>query len=248
VALLEKRPQVAAVQPRLVSIPHPGYLDYSGAAGGMLDRYGYPFAVGRIFTTIEPDQGQYREPMPIFWASGTVLLLRRKVLEEVGYLDEDFFMHMEEIDLQWRMQLAGYFIWVQPRVSVAHHSGYSLPAADRKKIYLNHRNSLIMMIKNYSTPFLRRRLAIRLLLDWLTIFQALLTLNGDRALAVLQAHVWILKHWSSIWRKHREVQSLRRITDAELDRRLYPKSIVVSWYLKKLRTFPRLNWRIEEQL
>ncbi len=244
VELLERNRQAAAVQPRLCSLPNPGYLDYAGAAGGMLDRYGFPFAVGRLFDSLEPDAGQYRHPRLVFWASGTAVLLRAAALAETGLLDERFFMHMEEIDLAWRLHLHGWQVWVVPQVAVFHHSGYSLPPTQRLKVYLNFRNSVLMLCKNYGAARLWRRLPLRLLQDWVAMLQAIVKGEFARFWGIKLAYLWLLSHPRLIARMRREVQQQRRLPDSAIERVLYPGSIVDAYFLRGVRRFSELGWDI----
>lgn len=246
VELLERNPQVAAVQPRICSLSHPGYLDYAGGVGGMLDRYGYPFAIGRIFNVLEPDHGQYRTARPIFWASGTAVLYRAAALEQVGLLDEQFFMHMEEIDLAWRLQLAGWEIKGLPTQAVYHHAGYSLPAGAGRKAYLNFRNSLIMMLKNYQTSTLLRRLPVRIALDAVAILHALFRGDFATVWGIKKGYLWLLFHPRLVCRLRREAQACRRFPDSTIDRALYPGSIVWSHFVRGVRLFSELDWDIAE--
>ncbi len=243
---LEDNPRVAAVQPRICSIPRAGYLDYAGAAGGMLDRYGFPFAVGRIFSELEPDDGRYREGRSIFWASGTAVLFRAAALEEVGLLDEDFFMHMEEIDLAWRLHLNGWEVRSVPEQAVYHHSGYSLPEGAGRKVYLNYRNSLLMLLKNYQAATLWRRLPIRLLFDWIAMIRLLRLGDFTGVWGVKKAHFWILSHPRRIARMRRQVQSQRRLPDNAVDRVLFPRSIVWSHFKRGINRFSELDWDIND--
>ncbi len=150
VRALDGDPQVALAQPKLLNINDRELFDYSGACGGLIDILGYPFAFGRVFMAMEKDKGQFNAPSQIFWACGTAALFRRRALDEVGLLDEDYFAHMEEVDLAWRLHLAGYNGVRVPQAVVYHYSGKTLPNTERWKMYLNHRNSLACLVKNYS--------------------------------------------------------------------------------------------------
>ncbi len=122
VDLLENDPTIAACQPKILSFDNKRMFEYAGAAGGWLDKYGYPFAKGRIFDVCEEDHGQYDQTEPIFWASGAALFIRAPVFHEMKGFDEYFFAHQEEIDLCWRIQLAGHKIYSCP-ASVVYHVG-----------------------------------------------------------------------------------------------------------------------------
>ncbi|MDE6368749.1 MAG: glycosyltransferase family 2 protein, partial [Muribaculaceae bacterium] len=145
---MEEHPEVGACQPKLLSFNNPQKFEYAGAAGGFLDCNGYPFCRGRIFQTCETDEGQYDSNMEIFWASGACLMVRSELYRKVGGLDTAFFAHMEEIDLCWRILLAGYKIMAVCDTCVYHLGGGYLPASNPRKTYLNFRNNLLMLYKN----------------------------------------------------------------------------------------------------
>lgn len=171
---------VVAVQPKLLQHGDRDRFEYAGASGGFLDAAGVPFTRGRIFDTMEPDRGQYDDPRDVFWATGAALVVDRAAFEAVGGFDESFGMHMEEIDLCWRLQRAGGRIRVEPASEVYHLGGASLPVGPRKT-FLNVRNSLVMLAKNLPPAEARRAFRQRRLLDTAAIAQALL--RGDRPLA-----------------------------------------------------------------
>ena len=141
-------PNIAAVQPKILQYARRDHFDYAGAAGGFLDRLGYPFARGRIFDQLEADHGQYDDARDVDWGSGAALLLRRTALDEAGILDERFEMHMEEIDLCWRLRRCGFRIMIEPASHVFHIGGGSLPRQSTRKLYYNFRNNLLMLYKN----------------------------------------------------------------------------------------------------
>ena len=141
-------PEYGALQPKIQSIDNAGFFDYAGAGGGKIDIFGFPFSRGRLFFTIEKDDNQYDQAVDLFWASGTCTLLQRRAIDSVGKLDDDFFAHMEEIDLDWRMLLAGFKIGFVPQAVVKHNAGSTLAQNSPGKIFLNHRNSLERVVKN----------------------------------------------------------------------------------------------------
>lgn len=188
VAYADRHPEVAVCQPKLLSYRDKNRFEYAGAAGGFLDRYGYPFCRGRIFGTIEADNGQYDTPCDIFWASGAALFIRTRVYTEVGGLDPYFFAHMEEIDLCWRVHLAGYRIVCLPESRVYHLGGATLATSDPRKTYLNFRNNLLMLHKNLPPEEGRRLLFVRRLYDTLAWLKFMLTAHFADANALLKAH------------------------------------------------------------
>ncbi len=240
VEIMENDPQVAACQPKIRSLEFPEKFDYAGANGGFLDIFGFPFCRGRIFMTLEDDRGQYDDRCDLFWASGACCLLRLSALQQVGLLDVNFFAHMEEIDLDWRLHLAGYRVVSAPESEVRHHAGSTLHPDKPYKIYLNHRNSLIMMMKNYSARNLLWVLPGRLLLDtvafWYRVF------HGDfrRALAIVRAGLHVVRHWRSIISRRRENQKHRRVSDRDLMQRIYRRSIVWDYFIAGRKFFSML--------
>jgi len=231
VEVMEEDRRIGVCQPKLLSLRYPGHFDYAGGMGGLIDLLGYPFAIGRLFKKLEPDRGQYDGRYDIFWASGTACMIRRSVLDEVGLLDEEFFAHMEEIDLNWRMQLAGYRVVSTSESVVYHQSGWTLAHESFRKIYLNHRNNWVMLLKNYQAANLLWIVPWRLLLDVLTIGASLLMGQWKRAWAVLRAFFYILTHLGPIVRKRLATQKLRRVSDSLLTRRMYRGSVVLQHFV-----------------
>lgn len=184
---------IAACQPKILSFTQPAIFEYAGASGGWLDAYGYPFARGRIFDFCESDEGQYNDISRIFWASGAALFIRAKVFHEVGGFDPYFFAHQEEIDLCWRIQLAGYKLFSCPQSVVYHLGGGTLPKGNSLKTYLNFRNNHILMFKNM---FGYRRfftISIRLILDAVSACKSLMSGDAGFFAAIFKAHFSFVK-------------------------------------------------------
>jgi hypothetical protein len=235
---MESEPALGALQPKLRSYYKRDCFDYSGACGGELDKFGYPFARGRIFEDIEVDHGQYDHlDTHIFWASGTAMLVRRKALGNLGAFDPDFFAHMEEIDLSWRLQLTGWKIAVEPRSIVYHHSGYTLGKMNPLKMYLNHRNNLLMMYKNLSGSYGASILRKRYILESTTLFYALLKLDFTRFKAVLKGFKDYLK-MRHMFNDRRE--AIAKATSAE-QVHFYNRSIVVDYFIHKKKKYSDLS-------
>lgn len=241
VDVMESDERIAACQPKILSIKNKGYFDYSGAAGGLMDKYAYPFARGRILATIEKDSGQYDDNSSIFWASGTACILRNSALEKVGKLDEVFFAHMEEIDLCWRFRLSGYYIMVAPESIIYHQSGATLSAETFKKKYLNHRNSILMMLKNYSLSSLIKLFPLRIIIDSMALGYSLLTLDINRFSGIIAAFLWLLTHPFYLIKARMRTQSVRVIGDKEILDNLYDGSIALSYYINRKRTVKELE-------
>ena len=142
--------KIAAVQPKILNYYDRNVFDYAGGSGGHMDIYCFPFARGRIFSFQENDEGQYNNKEKCFWSSGTCFMVRRELFQKAGGFDDSFFAHMEEIDLCWRLYAMGFEVWVDPDSVVYHKNALTLPMYSHKKYYLNHRNSLLMLLGNYS--------------------------------------------------------------------------------------------------
>jgi GT2 family glycosyltransferase/SAM-dependent methyltransferase len=228
VAVAEADPSIGACQPKIRSLRDPSQFEYSGAAGGLMDVYAYPFSRGRLMGHVEEDRGQYDDPIEIFWASGVCMLIRRGALDQAGLFDETFFAYMEEIDLSWRIHLQGLKIVYVPDAIVYHIGGYSLDQRVLKRIYLNHRNSVLTLLKNYSTPSLLRILPVKIVLEC-CILAAALVRNPLRSLAVLQSFGWLLTHVPTIRRLRADVQRKRRVPDSAISANLY-QGMAPIWY------------------
>ena len=146
---IESNISISAVQPKIKDDKERDHFDFAGACGGFMDKYCFPFARGRIITTVEKDTGQYDDACKIFWASGTAFLTRKKIYDQLGGFDEALFAHMEEIDYHWKCQFLGHEIWVEPLSIIYHKGAVTLPVSSSKKTYLNYRNSLILLLTNY---------------------------------------------------------------------------------------------------
>lgn len=193
---ISAHPEAGAVMPKILSHRDPSLFEYAGAAGGFLDRNGYPYCRGRIFDAIEHDTGQYDTTIEVFWATGAAMLVNTRAYMEAGGLDEQFFAHMEEIDLCWRLKLNGYKNYVVPESRVYHVGGASLDAANPRKTYLNFRNNLLMLHKNLPDATRRATLLRRRLLD---------TLAWAKFAATFKWH-----HAGAIWRAHRDFAKMAR--------------------------------------
>lgn len=229
VELLDREQDVAAVAPKLCADSNRDMFEYAGASGGFIDYLGYPFCRGRILSNVERDEGQYDDCREIFWASGAALCCRRQVFEDMEGFDEDFFAHMEEIDLQWRMQLSGWRIVVEPRSVVYHLGGGTLPASSRK-ILLNHRNNLAMLFK-CASPMQRAVVAVvRPMTDMLEAVVLLFTLHPQRAWAVVRAWGEFIAWHGALGRKRKAIVRAKKVSN------IYRYSIILRYIFGK-RTF-----------
>lgn len=229
---LLKTEDCVALQPKILNLNTPKQFDYAGAAGGYIDRLGYPYCRGRIFDHIEEDRGQYDDRQQIFWASGACLVVRRQAFWEVGGLDADFFAHQEEIDLCWRLQTAGGRIMFIPESVVYHLGGGTLDSTSPNKTYLNFRNSLLLLFKNVKGKQVYLLILCRLILDALAVLRFMLQLKPDHAVAVVRAHFGFYRLVSSFRAKRKQWASHLKY--------FRNRSVVWNYFLLKRRTFNRL--------
>ena len=233
VDFMEAHPEAGACQPKILADRQRDTFEYAGASGGFIDRHGYPYCRGRLFATCEQDNGQYDEPIEIFWATGACLMTRVDLYNMVGGLDAEFFAHMEEIDLCWRIHLAGFQIWAAPSSHVFHLGGGSLPAENPKKTYLNFRNNLLLLHKNLPDSTRRRKLFVRRLLDTIAWAKFVATLDFKNARAVLKAHR-DFRRMARRYTIHPDTDLLDTRPDTKTD-------ILVSYYLRRRRRFSDLH-------
>lgn len=186
--LAAQHPDLGAAQPHLIDYYKRNQFEYAGAAGGFIDKFGYPFCRGRIFGHVEFNQNQYNKPMPIFWASGAALFIKREAWEKAGGLDLAFFAHMEEIDLCWRLQLMGYSVWSCPESKVFHIGGATLSNQSPRKTFLNFRNNLLMLHKNLHPSDRNARIFSRKLFDGLAGVFFLLQGKWSHIPQIVKAH------------------------------------------------------------
>lgn len=191
--LMERDKNIAACQPKILSWYNKTLFEYAGACGGWIDKMGYTFARGRVFDICEEDRGQYDTIEKIFWATGAALCIRAECFHEMNGFDAYFFAHMEEIDLCWRLQRKHYSIYCCPASIVYHVGGGTLPKTNSRKTYLNFRNNMIMLLKNYSFTEAAWKIPVRVLLDWLFAAKSLLQRDVKSFLAVFRAHAGVLQ-------------------------------------------------------
>ena len=254
---MDSHPECGACAPKLHSWQDRDSFEYAGAAGGFIDRYGYPFCRGRVMGRVEKDKGQYDSPADVFWATGACLMVRSSVFRMLGGLDSRFFAHMEEIDLCWRMQLEGWKVTVVPTSTVYHVGGGTLPATSPFKLFLNYRNNLLMLGNNLAKTYalglhhkglsteraaskgLRkagRLIWTRMVLDGISAAVYLLTFRTDCFMAVVRAH----KEYRQL-RRRQTAGDIRRYLDMYAGssevRGIYRKWIVLSSMLKGKKVF-----------
>jgi len=236
---MDMHPNVGASQPKIRSFNNPSAFEYAGAAGGYIDKFGYPFCRGRIFETVEDDRGQYDDTREIFWASGSCMAVRASAFDQCDGFDDSFFVHMEEIDLCWRMQNAGFIICYVPHAVVWHVGGGTLGYGSPEKIYYNFRNSLIMMAKNLPARHLRRTILTRLLLDGLAAVVLLFREGRAAAAAVVRAHDHFRRQRTAI----KTFRTMTPHTDMyHTPHTMLNKSLLFEYYIRGRKKFSELRW------
>ena len=226
----ESEPKTAIIQPKILDFKNKEYFEYAGAAGGFLDKYGYPYCRGRIFETIEKDNGQYNDACEISWASGACFFIRSKVYHELKGFDDDFFAHQEEIDLCWRAKNLDYTIKYNPNSVVYHVGGATLKQGNPKKTFLNFRNSLLMLVKNLPKESLYSVLFIRMILDGVAGVHFIFQGKFSHCLAILKAHFAFYALFSKTYKKRSFFQSKRYYN---------VKSIVINYYINNGKVFAK---------
>jgi len=226
----KKNSNLAACMPKLKAYYNKTHFEYAGAAGGFIDKYGYPFCQGRLFNSIEEDLGQYNTHKEIFWATGAALCIKADIYNELGGLDEDFFAHMEEIDLCWRIKNRGYNIQYIPESTAYHVGGGTLPKENPFKTYLNFRNNLYLLHKNLPSQGFKTILFKRKILDGIAWLTFLSKLDIKNCSAIWRAHIHYYKELKNL-NKKRELLEQNRTTF--LLKEVYPKSIIFEHFLKK---------------
>lgn len=232
---MEADASIAAAQPKIKWQKDKHSFEYAGAAGGYLDLHGYPFCRGRLFDTVESDHGQYNDQKEIFWASGAALFIKSKCWRESGGLDPDFFAHMEEIDLCWRLKNLGYKIIYCPDAEVYHVGGGTLSSNNPYKTYLNFKNNLVILQKNLPVPDAWFRIFIRMSIDFIAWLHFLLQGKTQLAWAINKAHYHFLINLSKNGAKRTNKQISFQKHSGQ-----YPSSIVWAYFIKKIRFFSEL--------
>ena len=233
--LLEQDKLNAACQPKLLSYNNKKLFEYAGGAGGWLDSFGYPFARGRIFDVCEEDKGQYDTTERVFWVTGAAMVIRSNVFHEMKGFDEYFFAHQEEIDLCWRMQLAGYDLYCCPSSVVYHIGGGTLPRGNSLKTYLNFRNNQIMLYKNLPWSQKWWKIPFRIFLDAVSAWKGLFVGDGGYFISILRAHFSFLK-----WILSRQKQSVFPVKKGGKPAGVYKGNVVWEHFVKGKKYFSQL--------
>jgi len=238
VSFMEKNPDVASCQPKIKSYYKKDYFEHAGAAGGFIDKYGYPFCRGRILNIVEEDSGQYDSAIDLFWSSGACMIVRADAWKKCGGFDSAFFAHMEEIDLCWRFSKAGYRVCYIPDSVIYHVGGGALPYTSPFKTYLNFRNSLFLLYKNLPDKNFSRILFIRRLLDGLAAIWFLLNGSFESVKSVWRAHIDYYKSIGELKEKRKMVKNLEK---GNFSAPVLNKSIVFEFYARGNKTYRSLK-------
>jgi GT2 family glycosyltransferase len=229
--VFDKELNVSIIQPKILDYKNKEYFEYAGAAGGFIDQYGYPFCRGRIFDTIEKDNGQYDDETEIFWASGACFFIRKEIYRKLNGFDCDFFAHQEEIDLCWRAFNMGYKAKYTSKSVIYHIGGATLKESNPKKTFLNFRNSLLMLTKNLPKHNLASIIFVRLLLDGLAGIQFLFKGKFNHFWVIIKAHF----HYYHLINK-----TLKKRKAPQSENYYYIKSIVYKYFVKNGTIFEKL--------
>ena len=239
VELMESDKTIGACQPKLLDQKNKTLFEYAGASGGYIDKYAYPFCRGRLFDSVEEDNGQYNDIKEVFWASGACLMVRSMIFWQLGGFDSDYFAHMEEIDLCWRMQNLGYKIFVNPNSSVYHVGGGTLQKQNARKTFLNFRNSLITLTKDHPSKGLLFKLWMRLNLDGIAGAKFFFTLQPQHCFAILRAHYAFYFSLGKTLKKRKQLKALSGYEPQF--KNTYAKSIVYAYFVKGLKKYSDLE-------
>jgi len=235
--LLDLNDNIAACQPKILSYNNKNEFEYAGAAGGYIDKYGFTFCRGRLFNIFETDNSQYNIESEIFWATGACLFIRSDVYFNCGGLDSDFFAHMEEIDLCWRILSRGYKIYYQPNAIVYHLGGATLNKTNPRKTFLNFRNNLYLLYKNLPKHNFYKIFFLRLLLDGIAAFKFLISFEFKNFWAVFIAHIQFYVTVNNFKNKRKDNLNNTKI---KIHSTMYNKSIVVDFFIRKKKYFSDL--------
>ena len=236
--LMNSNPNIGACQPKILDQKNKHLFEYAGASGGFIDYLGFPYCRGRIFNEIEIDEGQYNDAVPIFWATGACMFVKNNVYWEAGGLDEDYFAHMEEIDLCWRIQKLGYDIYIEPKSFVYHVGGGTLNKYSSKKTYLNFRNNLFTLLKNANYKFFIPTIFYKLILDGIAGIKFLYDGQFKHTWAVVKAHFSVYFNLITILKKRKIIQQKSKIKTPHL---IHQNSVVWKHFALGINTFNEIH-------
>lgn len=238
ISFMEKNPDAASCQPKILSYNQKDHFEYAGAAGGFIDKLGYPLCRGRILNHVEKDTGQYDTQTNIFWSTGACMMVRSDLWKKCGGFDPDFFAHMEEIDLCWRFHKGGYRVCYVPESKVYHVGGGALPYNSPFKTYLNFRNSLFLLYKNLPDRNFPEIMLKRKILDGIAALFFLVKFQLSSTAAVWKAHRDYYKHFDKLKEKRKSIRISGENRSTEL---ILNKCIVFEFYIKRHKTFNSLK-------
>lgn len=239
IALMAERRDIAACQPKILDFYQRDTFEYAGASGGYIDKYAYPFCRGRIFNNLEKDHHQYDDAKEVFWATGACMFVRASAFWKIQGFDGDYFAHMEEIDLCWRLKNIGYSVFVQPQSVVYHVGGGTLNKLSPKKTFLNFRNNLITLTKNSSPKMLWLKILYRLVLDGIAGMKFLLEGHGSHFVAVIKAHFSFYAHLPSTLQKRKNMKMMSHFSYATSG--VLRKNIVFTHFIKGIKRYSELS-------
>ena len=237
---MERDTQLAACQPKIRYWRNRECFEYAGAAGGYMDKFGYLFCRGRIFFDLEKDDGQYNDNAEVFWASGGCLVVRAELYHKVGGLDNDFYAHMEEVDLCWRLKNLGYKIGYIGASTVYHVGGSVISYGSPQKLYYNFRNNLILLIKNEKGTKMLWLFPVRLMLDGIAGWRLLLTGNFKQTFIIVKAHLHVYREIGKWLKRRAEIKKQIVVRNEE---GIYKRSIVWDYFLLRKKKFSDLGWK-----
>lgn len=239
IQIMDNDSSIAACMPKIKSYDNRDLFEYAGAAGGFIDKFGYPFCRGRILNIIEKDDGQYDDMREIFWASGACMFIRASAYFEAGGLDADFFAHMEEIDLCWRLKRLGYKIIYSPEVTIYHVGGGTLPNNTPRKIFFNYRNNLFLLYKNLPSKNFLTVLLTRLFLDGISSLIYIAQFKISFFWSVIKAHFAFYCNLRKLMMKRRKFKSIEKVSQTG---EIFPSGILFKFFVGKQRHFKQLEF------
>jgi len=237
---IEEDRNIAAVQPKIRAYRNKEFFEYAGAAGGMIDRFGFTFCRGRLFNVFEKDENQYNEPTDIFWATGACIFIKAGLFHQVKGFDADFFAHMEEIDLCWRLKNRGYRIVYTPNSIIYHVGGATLDESNPFKTYLNFRNNLFLLYKNLPKNEIKRVFFTRMLLDGVAGIKFILSFEFKNFTAVLKAHYSFYTNLKKF--KPKREENIKYNIEYN-HREIYKGSIVYDFFIKGIKKFSDIKFK-----
>lgn len=238
IALLDSDKNIAAAQPKIRAFHDREKFEYAGAAGGFIDKWGFPFCRGRIFDTYETDSGQYNDSREVFWATGASLFVRASAWKEIGGLDEDFFAHMEEIDLCWRMRNRGWKVMYCGTSTVYHVGGGTLTKQNPQKTFLNFRNNLVLLCKNHAPGYFWLKIFFRMVFDGIASIRFVLTGQFAHGWAVQRAH---MSFYGRLGKTLKKRKAMKKGITKYATTCIYEKTLIMEYFFRGKKKFSDLD-------